>query len=257
MKEAFGRLLSSMKFWTTVIGMLLTAGSSLLAKYGFEVDDAAVQQIAITVSSFFGILLLGQAAADHGKEAAKTNATSNQFMQATGVSLNEKPSIGAIAPHPDGVTVALTDGSTHVVTKDKLNAVGFIAKVGLLLIVMLAFAGCSGTSKADVAHAGAASVINCAAPEVMTVRKQLGSLADYALVRSVGGDGSLDKDGLKSAFKTAGVQFGGCLLSDAFRRLANAASNAINGVQSSSVKVDEETAKQTLSDLYPGVTFQE
>jgi len=63
------RLLSSAKFWTMIIGGIATAGATLLAKYGLEVSDAAISQIAITVSGLFAVLVHAQGQADQGKNA--------------------------------------------------------------------------------------------------------------------------------------------------------------------------------------------
>lgn len=76
MKEALAKLFSSAKVWTAILGMLATAGASLLARYGLELSTEAIQQIAITVAGFFGILLGAQGLADHGKAAAQLTAQS-------------------------------------------------------------------------------------------------------------------------------------------------------------------------------------
>ena len=75
MKEALTRLLSSAKVRTAILGMVTTAGASLFARYGIDLSTEAVQQVAITVSSMFGILLATQGAADLGKHAALTTTT--------------------------------------------------------------------------------------------------------------------------------------------------------------------------------------
>lgn len=66
MKQALIKLIESSKFWTTLIGIAAT----FAAKYGLQVDAATQAEIA----GLFVMLLGGQAAADHGKEAAKVNA---------------------------------------------------------------------------------------------------------------------------------------------------------------------------------------
>jgi len=71
LKSPFTRLLSSMKFWTVVIGTVATWFSAWLARHGFDMTDAHVEQVAKYVAYGFGILLAGQGLADHGKEAAK------------------------------------------------------------------------------------------------------------------------------------------------------------------------------------------
>jgi hypothetical protein len=71
MKDALARMFSSAKVWTVIIGGLVTAGASFLAKYGLEVSDATVQQIAGTAALLVGILVHAQGQADHGKYAVR------------------------------------------------------------------------------------------------------------------------------------------------------------------------------------------
>lgn len=93
MKEALARLFSSVKVWTAIIGMLATAGASLLARYGLELSDAAIQQTAITVASMFAILLGAQGAADFGKEKAKIEASVTTTTTVTPATPTDPPSI--------------------------------------------------------------------------------------------------------------------------------------------------------------------
>jgi hypothetical protein len=69
MKEAITRLLSSMKFWTMVLGVVTSLG----AKYGFNVDT----NVYWSIVGLFGFLLGAQGLTDHGKEAAKITAADN------------------------------------------------------------------------------------------------------------------------------------------------------------------------------------
>jgi len=269
MKEALEKMLASMKFWTTIIGMLVTAGGSLLAKYGFEVSDATVQQVAITISGLFGILLFGQAANDHGKAAAEKRQFTD--MTAMAASTLAEPTVSIVAPHPDGATIALTNGQAHVVTAQQLAAVGFApitaknpesGRIRLdflffIAIGVFALASCSWFKKSDTAHEAVGSVINCVAPELGTVKKQFGALAEYAIIRSVGDDGTIDKAAIKDSFRDAGTKVGGCLLADAFNRLSKAALAALaNGIKSEGVTITPVQANAVLADLYPGVTFK-
>ena len=66
MKDAIIRLLSSMKFWTAVLGLLTAIG----AKVGFNVDPEVFWAIVGVVTS----VIIGQGLTDHGKEAAKITA---------------------------------------------------------------------------------------------------------------------------------------------------------------------------------------
>lgn len=63
MKDAIIRLVSSMKVWTAVLGLLTAVG----AKYGLNVDPEVYWAIVGVITA----LILGQGLTDHGKEAAK------------------------------------------------------------------------------------------------------------------------------------------------------------------------------------------
>lgn len=70
MKDAIIRLLSSMKFWTAVLGLVTAIG----AKAGFNVDPEVFWAIVGVITS----VIIGQGLADHGKEAAKITAAAAQ-----------------------------------------------------------------------------------------------------------------------------------------------------------------------------------
>ena len=73
MKDAFRRLLSSMKFWTLILGVVATVGASLFAKYGLELSDSTVAKIAELLALGFGVLLGAQGATDLGKARTKVD----------------------------------------------------------------------------------------------------------------------------------------------------------------------------------------
>lgn len=269
MKEALQRLLTSMKFWTTLIGLIVTAGSSWLAKYGLELSDETVQQIAVTVAGFFGLLLAGQAATDHGKAKAQTQAEAAGFASSEAL----KPTIGAVMPHPDGVTVALSNGEAHQLSLQQLAAAGLapIAKdapkqggfvslklLAVLALIAIAIGGCAWWKKHDGTGQVISSVVKCSKnAEFKAAKKQFSTLVDYAVIRSLGGDGSIDKAALKDSFRDAAVATGGCLLADSFKRLSKAALEALAaGIKSEGATVTAVQGAEVLDDLYPGITFE-
>ncbi len=71
-KSVLKKLLTSTKFWTAIIGGIVTAGASLFAKYGLEVSDEAVQQVAGSITIMFSVLIHAQGQADLGKNATPT-----------------------------------------------------------------------------------------------------------------------------------------------------------------------------------------
>jgi len=66
MKQAIIDLLSSKKFITAIVALLVAAG----ARYGLDLDP----EICATILGLFAVLIGAQGAADNGKEAAKVHA---------------------------------------------------------------------------------------------------------------------------------------------------------------------------------------
>ena len=62
MKQALLRLVSSMKFWTLILGLITSLG----AKYGFQVDP----EVFWSIVGLFGLLIGAQGLTDQGKTAA-------------------------------------------------------------------------------------------------------------------------------------------------------------------------------------------
>lgn len=83
MKEAIIRLLSSMKFWTAVLGLITAIG----AKAGFNVDPEVFWAIVGVVTA----VILGQGLTDHGKEAAKITSSAAQPTTVVGNDVTINP----------------------------------------------------------------------------------------------------------------------------------------------------------------------
>lgn len=71
MKTALLRMLISLKFWTVIVGAIVTASGAALAKYGLDLSDETVKEIATWLATGFTVLLGGQALTDHGKAKAE------------------------------------------------------------------------------------------------------------------------------------------------------------------------------------------
>ncbi len=84
MTETKPALKSPGKLVTTAIGLVVTALASLVAKYGIELSDATVSQIAITVSGLFAVLIGAKGAADFGKNAVEAAKTPSTEIKLTG-----------------------------------------------------------------------------------------------------------------------------------------------------------------------------
>lgn len=122
LKDVALRGLSSLKVWTTLFGILAT----MLAKKGIVLDPALAQYVA----GFFGLLLVGQAANDHGKAAALIHAANAQM----GLSLAAKVDMKLLSVADDGsfVKIHMTDGSDIDIT-DALKDAGFERKPKLAI----------------------------------------------------------------------------------------------------------------------------
>ncbi len=99
MKQALSRVLGSAKFWTAIIGLICTAAATKLSALGWDTSVEAQQQIAITVSAMFGILLAAQGAADVGKSAAieASKAPPSQVAGGDIVNQNTSPTAAQVA----------------------------------------------------------------------------------------------------------------------------------------------------------------
>ncbi len=68
-ESVWKRLITSAKVWTVIVGSIVTGGAAMFAKWGLDVSDATVQQIAGTIALLVGVLVHAQGQADLGKNA--------------------------------------------------------------------------------------------------------------------------------------------------------------------------------------------
>lgn len=71
MKEALKGLLGSKKALAALAGSITSAGVLLAAKHGYGLDPAAAETLVKAVLGLVGLYIVGQGAADWGKEKAK------------------------------------------------------------------------------------------------------------------------------------------------------------------------------------------
>lgn len=83
MTTALKALFASKKTWMLVLGIPATVCASLLAKYGLDLSDEAVEMTAELMSIGVAVLIAAQGVADHGKSAALIKAVAPDAPVAT------------------------------------------------------------------------------------------------------------------------------------------------------------------------------
>lgn len=199
MKNAFLKLLTSVKFWTTIIGGICTALGSLIAKYGFEVSDAAVQQVAVTISGLFGLLLFGQAATDHGKEAAKIKSSTESGSARLGVLL-------------------------------------MIALIGFVVITAAFQVGCAALSSSTKQAGG--DLYSCAKAEPKKLIEQFGPAMVQTVKSAIDNRGKPDVEQLRPVAAALQTDAARCVLTAAIGMVGRALAPAAGSPLSSEMPVD-------------------
>jgi len=124
---ALKRLVSSMKFWTFMLTLLLALGT----KYGFNVDPTAYWTIVGLGAALLGV----QGATDWGKNAQVAQNQSHAIHSAKyGTPFSSQAAVAQFAPAEaklliigdDGkVSIHMTDGTDHDIT-EMLSKAGFV-----------------------------------------------------------------------------------------------------------------------------------
>lgn len=239
-KTLLFRLLTSLKFWTTILGITSTA----LAKKGIILDPIYADYIA----GFFGVLLLGQGLADHGKERAKIEASvvttsSASLVTPAGTSTENVETKKIPVVQPNGF--ALLDCLLGVVI------------VALALVTAVSMVGCPGVGGAGKRLVGTA--IDCAAPAALEATKQYAPAVEQLLQRSTSSEGAVDQTSLEDATKGFLAETGWCVVENV---VASALSRLpLPGApKASPLAADPEELKRTLGAIrasrYQGKTFK-
>lgn len=241
MKDAFKRMLESMKFWTMVIGLFTTAGATWLAKKGIEVSDETAMQIAITISGLFAILLHAQGQADLGKNAPPTvNAPSSTAIAAPAAPTSVPPQ--AVGEFDAGAQKG------HVNFRVALG----IAIVGAVVILLAA------CPKGITPDGVKSDVVDCTKNEISGLTKQFGPLVDSLIIAGLDqSTGKLNWDPIKTATKDFAQDTGMCVLASSVQRVLRAGKP---GASLSPLKVDEASIMSGFdavrSEKAPGKKFK-
>jgi len=240
MKTAFIRLVESMKFWTTVIAIIVTLFGTWLAKHGFDLSEQHTTQVAEVIALFFTMLLGGQALTDAGKEKAK---------------------IVAATPRIEAISGQVLETSGSFDTKTSIPPQSGFARLDTVLTVLMLGASialvCSacGAFKSEAKHA-AADVVDCTTKEASGRIAEYGPMIDDVLVTATAGDGTVDKDRVKSAIRGFATDTARCVLADAVARALSPKSTDPTAPHSSPLNADPLALRQVFSELGGGKTYQ-
>lgn len=234
LKDVLVRMLTSLKFWTTILGISAT----YLAKKGIVLDPAMAEYVA----GFFGLLLAGQAAADHGKEKAKIEAARDiAYMDAPATAKVDEPTP---ATKPEGGFIRL----------DTLCAILF-----LLALTVGVFGTACAWMKSETKHV-AANVVDCSAARAKDAVQEFGPMAKQFVLDSLDNTGKPDTARFKDVAKSLKAEVGGCVMQAAVSEVLSLAAKAASGVMSSPVQVDSNALNAAWDDVrttqYGGKTFQ-
>lgn len=188
-KDALTRLLSSMKFWTMVLGLAAT----FLAKYGIKTDASTAEMVA----AGFGILLGAQGLTDHGKAAAEAAAC---------------PTCSA-APEPVvAKPVKVVKNKRGMATVETLILL-FGAAAFAALVACGAVSDCKKPEQVNTVKCVAINaVIDCTKGEIPNVILTVGPVVEKVISESTGADGSVDWAHVEKTIVSLGPAYGACVL---------------------------------------------
>lgn len=192
-KAALTRLLSSMKFWTMILGFAAT----FLAKYGIKTDAATAEMIAVG----FGILLGAQGLTDHGKAAVQASACPT-------CTAAEEP-----APEPVvAVPVKKSKSKKGMAAVDAIVLL-FGATVFMALVACSDMADCRVAERVNMPKCVALNaLIDCTKGEIPQIIVTVGPVVEKVIGESTGADGSVDWDHVEKTIGTLGATYGACIL---------------------------------------------
>lgn len=186
MKTALVAVFQKKTTWIAIIGIVTSLFGAWLAKHGFDTSAEHTDKIAEAIAGFWALVIVQQAAADHGKEKAKAEAQNVQI--------------------------------------DPPNQAGF-ARIDTLVMVLLLGVGVAmiatacGAFKSEAKHA-ADEAVDCAAPKLVDRSTELASVLERSLPPLLSDTGKLDRAGFKAL--TAGLvsDAAGCAIATAIKRLS-------------------------------------
>lgn len=238
MKIALTRLLASMKFWTTLAGVLTV----LCARYGFQVDRETI----LTIGGLFGILLGSQGLADQGKHAEQIRAETQR------AALD-----GVLAPGTE------TNPSDVPVTAAPAAGVASALVVMLVLGAGLSNAGCGAAQDCrkpenmnSLKCTAINEVIDCTRGELPKVVDQFGPVVSKLIDEATGADASIDWQHVEGMLGTLGSAYGACIVGNIIQSYAMAPPKLSPGEVKPSLtalKAGYEHARIALWKLDPGV----
>jgi hypothetical protein len=239
MKEAFAKfatalsdLFGSKKMIIFVTGLIV----AYAAKKGLEVSD----ELVAAVLGATAVLIGAFGAQDHGKEAAKINAAAVAQMASPATDSTERPTPKSTPVQPSGFA------------RFELAALLMFVSIGAVLVPLMA---CVHARAAGAELAS--SVIDCTTQNAKSLTQQFGPALEQLIVRSIGGDGKVDTEGLADATKSFGLQTGFCVLENVTTKII---SELASPEAPKSSPIDASQLKAAVTALgdkrFPGVRFK-
>lgn len=137
--------------------------------------------------------------------------------------------------------------------KVKPAAAGAIDLFIVFVVFGLLLTSCGATQTA-IANTKR-DVIDCTTKEAVSRIGEFGSMVDDVLVNATAGDGSLDKDRVKSAVKGFATDSARCVLADAIARALAPKADDPNAPKSSPLETDPAALRALLDELGDGKTY--
>ena len=246
------RLITSLKFWTTVLGLL----SSWLAKKGIILDPTLANDIV-----YLTITLVGaQAVVGVGAQIAAASSPSSGTSPVAVGEVN----ISSPSADPRQVADLATSAFNKAIEKAKPEggfvevrllatlALGLACMCGVLLV-----ASCSATTKAR-GKAMAGDVIDCLKPDVQELVTQFGPTTEDLIRATLSSDGKVDKEALKHAARGYATAKAQCVMASALSNLLAASSRPPdpNAPASEAQLVDQASALEARHELFGGARFK-
>lgn len=254
--NGWDRLKNSGKFWTGLGGLALMAATGAVMYFGLDVAPAKIQTYVEWIMYVTMTLVGAQAVVGAGKEKAVEDRKTLVFKTALeqGAQPEDAVALANKATLPELKPAVIKPSTTATVTK-----------VGLVLLVLGAIVGAFSMAGCDTLGAkGAAGVkagIACGKESIKAKALELVPVMDMAVRSTIAGDGTFDKNVLKSVASRFLDDVPRCAFRSAVAALlANPVSDP-NSPQSEPLALDREALSKTLEEIrvdeWGGVEFKD
>ena len=227
MKTALADLLSSKKFVTMIVGLVVAIG----ARKGLDVDP----EITAAIIGLFAVLIGAQGAADHGKEAAKVKADGWKPID---VEIDEP-----------------TDPAKPI--SEAVKSSILITLLGVLALVMVLAAGCGAAERVGRVARG---TVDCMTPAAVSAINTYGLAVATVLRHATADDGSVDWSPVKAIAKKLRDPAARCVLAAAVDEALHPSNPDPDAPQAEAQLVNAASLlvgfEEVRAELFDGARFQ-